>query len=299
MRELSPARLPRLWAAWSVALVALVLVLLSVRPVAPLAQRAGWNAAVEYLASSFEPADFVVVWPPEQAAALVELPPALRAADAVPVELPAARRYLRILVVGPAGFGTPPELGDAKAERRRFDEVEVGEFVYSGHERVAFDLRSNLGQATVELRMRDKTIACDQRRQDGGWGCPGRPEWNRVAPASLVAGTDTWPCVWAHPVSDSELVIDLGPQTLFDRVELDAAIANSAVATANGAPVRLRLDVDGVGSRALLVPNRRGIVSTSLQTGSSRTARIRVVITTANDSRRHLGINLRLVEDRD
>jgi hypothetical protein len=278
--------------------VSLVLVLVSLWPVEPLARRAGWGAAVERLSGSAGPADFVVVWPPEQAAALSELPPALRAADAVPVESPGRRRYPRMFVIGPAGFDTPPELGGAEASRERFDDIEIGTFTYPRGDRVALDLRSDLAQARVELHMRAETITCDIRRPDGGWDCPGRPEWNHVAPTSLVAGGNDWPCVWAHPLTGSELVIDLGQQNLSDRVEIEAAMADEAVAMPNGASVKVLLEVDGAGTRRLIVPNRRGIVRASLRTDAGRRGRVRIVITTANDGRRHLGINLRLIEAR-
>jgi hypothetical protein len=267
-------------------------------PVSPLADRPGWRAAVASLSSRVGSDSFVVVWPPEQAAALAELPPSLRAADAVPVESPQRRRYLSIFVIGPVGFDSPPELAGARPSRERFDEVEVGTFVFATGDRVVFDLRSELEQAAVQFRSQSEALRCDRRRPDGGWSCPGRPDWNHVAPTTITVSGSDWPCVWAHPATGHDLVIDLGPRALADRVELEAAMRDDAVAGPYGASVNIRLEVDGAGSRRLAVPNRRGIVSTTVRTKPGRVAGVRAIITTPNDGRRHLGINLRLVETR-
>ncbi len=294
----SPRAAPRLWAVGAVALFSLVSFVHSMRPVRPLSERPGFDAAVAHLRAATAPATFVVVWPPEQAAALGALPRELRAADAVPVETASQRSVLRVLVLGPSGFDAPPELAEASAgERVRFDEVEVAPFEWAGGDRIDFDLRAGLAGATIRLEGREHRVTCDQPRPDGGWACPGRPSWNHVAPTRLRVGGDDWPCVWSHPVTGHELIVDLGEHELWDRVELEAALHDD-VTGVHGSTVVLRLEVDGAGSRRLTRTNQRGVARTVLPTVRGRRARVRVLITTANDSRRHLGVNLRILETR-
>ncbi|MFC1610753.1 ArnT family glycosyltransferase [Myxococcota bacterium] len=241
-------------------IVSLGLVVCSLWPLRPLSDLAGLDRAVAYLEKKSDAATFVVVWPPERAEkALSTLPPSLQAADAVPVEPPNRRHYLQLLVIGPAGFDSPPELEDAEElERQRFDEVEVGSFVWAGGDRIDFDLRSHLAQTRVELRGPTHNVQCNVARPDGGWSCPGRPGWNHVRPAALQVENNDWSCVWAHPVTGHDLILDLGERDLWDRVEVEAALADPAAASPAGASVQILLEVEGVGSRRLIRTNRRG-----------------------------------------
>ncbi|MBI5512027.1 MAG: hypothetical protein HY903_24985 [Deltaproteobacteria bacterium] len=292
-------RLPLTVAAWAIGVFALARSACSFWPVTALAERPGFAAARRYLETALTPDSFVVVWPPEHAAALAALPPALTAADAVPIENDHQRRYLHILVVGPSGFATPPELADVRAEaRRRFDAVEVGAWRHPSGDRVLADLRTNLSQARVSVSGPTVNVACDQRRPDGGWDCPGQPPWNNVSPTTLRVDGAAWPCVWAHPRAQHELAIDLGDQILGDRVELEAALADDAATTPGGAPVTLRLEVAGVGTSPLSRTNAAGVARANLPTPRGQRRNVRVVISTGSDGRRHLGVNVRVVETR-
>ncbi|MEE8409909.1 MAG: hypothetical protein V3T05_09905 [Myxococcota bacterium] len=270
----------------------------SMWPATPLAQRHGFAEAMAFAEATTRngTGGFVVVWPPSQAAALAELPASLTAADAVPIETEGRRRYLRILVVGPAGFDDLPELADAPVQsRRRFGDVEVATHVYEGGDRVAWDLRDYLRQARVSLSGPEWNIACDAERPDGGWGCPGRPQWNHVGPTSLTVDGRDWDCVWAHPLSLHRLVIDLGELELWDRIEVEIALSDDAVSLPGGASVTALLEVDGVGTRRLMRSNGRGIARVSMPTQRGTKAAARLVITTGNDGRRHIGVNVRIV----
>jgi hypothetical protein len=298
-QELTSRRAPLLWSAWLVAVLSLVAQIRSLSPVEPLSETPGFVEAAEYLERQAGAGTFVVVWPPEQAAALAALPASLAAADAVPVEPFDKRRYLHILVVGPLGFSTPPELAGATlGERRRFAGVEVGSFTWAASDRVDFDLRASLADVRIYLRGREHNVECNAARPGGGWSCPGRPPWNHVAPTHLSVEGHDWPSVWAHPVGGHELVLDLGERHLWDRIEVESALADAAASSPAGASVVLQLEVSGAGTRRLSRTNRPGIARTSLPTKRGSTAHVRLRVTTANDSRRHLGINLRIVEAR-
>jgi hypothetical protein len=293
----SPRRAPLLWGIWLTALFALVRLACSFWPVTPLAARPGFAPAVQALEATAGPDTLVVVWPPEVSGVLQALPKTLTATDAVPLEPDNRRRYLQILVLGPAGFDAPPELGGARAEpRRRFEAIEIAPFVFASQGRVLFDLRASLGDAKVSVHGPQVNVDCTTRRADQGWDCPGQPPWNNVSPAVLTVEGREWPCVWAHPFAGHELVLDLGERRLGDRVELEAALSDEAATTPDGAAVQVRLDVAGVGTRSLSRSNKPGLLRDALVTPAGRTARITLTVTAPLDGRRHLGVGLRIVE---
>lgn len=296
---LLPRLVPRLWAAWIVGAVSLLLVVSSLWPVTPLAQRDGFAEAVAFVDSEAGSDAFVVVWPPTLAAALAELPAGLNASDAVPFETNDSRRHLRVILLGPAGFDTPPELDKSLlTTRRRFGDLEVATHTYEGGDRVAWDLRAELSQVRLSLSGPEWNVTCDAARADGGWYCPGRPKWNHIGPASLTVAGQAWDCVWAHPIAGHALVIELGQRTLLDRIEVEMALSDGAAALPGGASVLAVLEVDGVGTRRLNRSNARGIARVSLPTKRGTKAAMRLTITTSNDGRRHIGVNVRLVEVR-
>jgi hypothetical protein len=290
---------PLLWATWLIALATLTRLGCSLWPETPLEARPGFASAVALLRSLQGRDSLVVVWPPSLSRAARVLPKDLLATDAVPLEPADARQYLRILVLGPKDFPTPPELAGAVAEpRRELDAIEVGVFTFPSQDRLLFDLRSGIGEATVSVRGPQTNVACTTPRADHGWDCPGQPPWNNISPTSLKVARTDWPCVWAHPVGDHEVVIDLGERVLGDRIEVEAALTDDAALTPNGSPISLRLEVDGVGAESLLRTNNSGVLRDTMPTPRGRKAGVRLVVSTTNDGRRHFGVNLRLVEAR-
>ena len=282
----SPRRAPLLWTVWLVTLVALGRLVASLWPEAPLALRPGFTAAVESLRTAQGSDSLIVIWPPSQSDALHALPTDLVATDAVPLETEDLRQYLRITVLGPTGFDAPPELRGASAEpRQRFEDVEVGSFVYPSQDRILFDLRTSIAEAKVGVHGPQANVECSTKRADQGWDCPGQPPWNNVSPTTLKVDGHDWPCVWAHPFGGHELVIDIGERLLGDRVELEAALSDDAVSTQNGSSVITR-------------SNGPGILRDGLATPRGRRARVQLIITAGSDGRRHLGVSLRLVESR-
>ncbi len=290
---------PRLWSALLLGGVCSLLTLTQHCGEVRLAESEGFAEAARHLVAASP--DFTVVWPPHAAAALGALPPKLRAADAVPFEPADQRRYLRLAVIGPAGFDDPPELANASPEpRRRFADVEVGIYGYPVADRILFDLRGSLSGVAVSLRGPEHQVRCDRARRDQGWDCPGRPAWNHVAPTNLrVEGRD-WACVWAHPLSNHDLVIDLGRQPLGDHLLLEAALSDDAATTPNGAAVSLRLEVQPESgspfTRILRRTNQAGIGVFDVATSGLGHGTVQLVIRTSRDARRHLGVGLRIVE---
>ena len=292
-----PRHAPLLWVSWVVAVGALVRLGCSSWPEMPLAERPGFAAAVELLRAVQGPDSFIVVWPPAVGRSARALPADLLAADAVPLEPESARQYTRILVVGLAGFPTPPELRAATPEpRRKLGDLEIGVFTFPSQDRLLFDLKNGIAEAKVSVRGPQANVECTVARPDRGWDCPGQPPWNNVSPTTLKVASGDWPCVWAHPFGGHDLTIDLGERVLGDRLELEAALTDDAAQTPNGASVSLRLEVDGVGVRSLTRTNSPGILRDTLATPRGRKAGVRLIVSTPSDGRRHFGVNLRIVE---
>jgi hypothetical protein len=281
---------PRLLAAWLLGALGLGLFVRSWWPEAPLAERAGFAAALE-TAGRLAPARFVLVSPPQQAAALERLPASWTAGDALPQEPADARSWPELVVLSPEGAATPVGLEAATlVEHTTQGGVSVRLFRFPGGERVLYDLARALG--TVHVRLEgDPPLDCDRPLTGGGHGCPGQPEWNTVEPRVLTVGGRAWSCVWAHPRTGRPLVLELGAVPLGVRLELEAALADGAVG--GGAPVRLRLEVEGLTSRELVRSDAIGITRLVVPTTAGETRGVRLTITTPSDGRRHLGLRLR------
>jgi hypothetical protein len=77
-----------------------------------------------------------------------------------------------------------------------------------------------------------------------------------------------------------------------------AALSDLAAATPGGAAVAIQLEVEGAGVTRLTRTNDRGVARAVLATNRGATGGVRMVITTPQDGRRHLGINLRVLDMR-
>jgi hypothetical protein len=275
-----------LYAAWGLAALSLSVTAWSLRTPVRLESEAGFDEAMARLGGDA----FVVLWPPGQSAALARLPATVRAADVVP------RDVARLVVLGPAGFDTPPELlGATAGERQRAGDLELAPYTFPRADRVLYDLRASLPRARVLLHGPSGDVPCDAA-QAAGWSCPGRPEWNRVTAERLRVLGDDWPSVWAHPVAGLDLVIDAGKVRLGDRLEVEAALADGAAGMRGGAAVQLDLEIDGVVRQTLWRSNQPGVARLDVPTTRGTEGDVRLVIKTTHDGRRHLGVNLRALE---
>jgi len=269
----------------------------SLRPLTPLEERAGFSAANRWLLQEQRPDTLVVVWPPALSRSVHALANGLSASDAVPLEPAKARTLTRFLVLGPRGVGAPPELADAsQSERRHFEALDVLVLNYPVTERVRANLRDDLRAAQVALAGPTLNLPCTEPRPDGGWGCAGQPEWNYVGPASLQVEGKNWDCVWTHPRAGHTLRIDWGEHELGDRLVLEAALSDEAARTPQGATVEIKAGWVGGQEVVLLRNNAAGITSRQLATPRGQRARVWASVSAPLDGRRHLGINLRLVD---
>lgn len=276
--------------------------LLSWRTPVDLSEAPGFAQAQAVLAEA-QP-DWILVWPPWAYPTLQHLPATPPAADAVPIEAPGRRKLRHIAMLSPPGASRPPELREAVLQSTRaFPGVEVHLFSYPQSATLLFDLYTDLPQASVQLRGPRDSLLCDRPRPQGGVQCPGQPSWNHVAPTTLrVEGRD-WPAVWAHPVQGKDLLIDLGDQPLGHRIELRAALHDAATTLPGGAPVSILLAVEGRHrrnhlTRTLQRDNRGGVAALDLALPvPGDQGRVTLRIRTTRDARRHLGINLRILED--
>jgi len=175
--------------------------------------------------------------------------------------------------------------------------AQVSVYEYSDHRRVLFDLRRDLERVTVQILDEHQSRSCDVPHPTGGWRCTGRPEWNRVTPTDLRVAGRSWPSVWAHPVLNQTLRLNLGAQILGDYIEFEAALSDWAVRKPDGGPVEIRIEIDGQSEQAIIRPNTSGILTQRLPTPAAQ-GEVVVLITTEQGHRRHLGINVRIIKER-
>ncbi len=142
---------------------------------------------------------------------------------------------------------------------------------------------------------------CTQPRAEGGYACPGQPEWLYVARRDLTIDGKSRACLWAHPTNDGAVVFTIPAQPAAPpgralALTVGAGLADDAVnGTPDGAPVQVDVEQNGrVGQ--VRVPNRVGWYETTATIAGGAAAQI--VITTARDGRRHLCIDATIEEVR-
>ena len=165
-----------------------------------------------------------------------------------------------------------------------------------------YDLAVDLGPGTMRIeRPRGNVVsACREPRTEGGFRCPGQPEWIYVARRRLRIEGQDHECLWAHPVQEGAVVfsipaIDAPPPGRRLVLELQAALTDEAVQqTPEGATVTTAVVQNRRTLGSLAVPNRRGWrhLSRAVQPGEVVT----LVTTTPRDGRRHYCLNARVVD---
>jgi hypothetical protein len=258
---------------------------------------AEWAAAVAAVRAEQKPGDVLVHSPlftVRELAALGDL----RARPDVPA--PAIRATRRVLVLDRADhpiFG----LGEAATTRALAGGLELRiHLPVSGQEAPLFQLLESLGPDTMRVERPDRTTRCDRRRAEGGFDCPGEPDWLYAAPRTLRIGGQDAECVWAHPTTDGAVVLAIPPQAspptgrrLLLRVR--AGLVDDAVTgTPDGAPVRVELVQAGRARESLMVPNVVGWRSAEAALDAEVTAELRV--TAPRDGRRHFCLDAQVVE---
>lgn len=187
------------------------------------------------------------------------------------------------------------------------EEVEIGEIVLrifepegSGTANL-YDLMTQFDEKTLRIERPRGRVAsrCTAKRNEGGYECPGQPEWLYVARRTLTIDGNPRSCLWAHPTTNGAVVFTIPAQPAPPpgrrlRLALHAGMADDAVrGTPDGATVRLDVEQGGrVGT--VDVGNRVGWFSSTHDVAGD--SPIDIVITTPRDGRRHLCIDAQVTE---
>jgi len=158
-------------------------------------------------------------------------------------------------------------------------------------DRRGFDLRRDLRANTYRLEdgTGEVVARCRIPRSQGGFACPGQPEWVYAAPTEVAIRGASRPCVWAHPRQGLTSVFELPAPSAPSRLTLGAGLSDGATTMADGATVHLELRQEATLGQ-LRVPNRPGWrkKEVSVEPGQGIEIRIR----TEHDGMRHLCIEV-------
>lgn len=291
-------------AVFIVALAALWDFFIAVRPALPPVSAAALEAAREAIEARSLPGTMVVHSPlfgVSEAAALGDLP----ARPDLPAAAVRARR--RILVLDRAaapmgGFGAAAETLALPDDLvlRRFEPSGEG----SGRV-VVYDLIDGLGpqSLSIERPVGRQVSACSVRRSEGGYRCPGQPDWLYAAPRQLRIDGKDQRCIWAHPTNGGAVVFSIpappaAPKGYALQLRVRSALTDDAVhLTSDGAAVRTRVKQ---GERMVgQVVRSNAIGWAEGRFGVDSEDAIRLEVTTAKDGRRHHCLDAQIVEVRE
>lgn len=213
---------------------------------------------------------------------------------------------------GPAGPTWVVDVADAPMRVRGVQEerVDLGPLRLRKIERSAarnveapFHLYRDLSPELFSVEHAQRgTVRCQMERPEGGYGCPGLPEWVHFTWVSHPVEGRFRDCVWAHPIADGKLVLSLpgfeAPPGQVLELTYGAALSDSAVSQApNGSIVQHQIAQQGRVRSRLNVPNRTGWREKRLRLIPN--APIQWTIETASDGARHQCIDawVRLVDE--
>ena len=168
-----------------------------------------------------------------------------------------------------------------------------------GAEPLLFDLFDQYRAAKmwIERPAGTKTSSCDRPRAEGGFSCPGEPDWLYLSPRTLRVAGASADCVWAHPTTGGivviELPVELVPPGRRLSLIVEAALDDSAVGGA-GVPVENLVQQGERELGKVTVPNRSGWFRGSFELEPGIPVQLR--ISTTNDGRRHHCIRARIQE---
>jgi hypothetical protein len=259
------------------------------------------TAAAEKMKQAMRPGDTPVHSPLFSMAELSKLDPAIAAKPDVPTQSIRASR--RIVVLDRTdhpirGLGSAAEV-IAVPESKGALEVLVFE-PQGPREAVLYELVQRIRPETMRVERPAGTVTahCTMPRPEGGFGCPGEPDWLYVAPRMLGIEGHEVSCVWAHPTTAGVIVLEIPAQAPLPEgaryvLTIRAGLTDDAVRqTADGAPVRTDVVQNGESKGALVVPNRIGWQETTVGVDPGTPIELRV--TTPKDGRRHHCINAEL-----
>lgn len=168
-----------------------------------------------------------------------------------------------------------------------------------GAEPLLFDLFEHYRAARmwIERPPGTRSAVCDRPRPEGGFGCPGEPDWLYLAPRSLRVSGAAADCVWAHPTTGGVVVIELPLESVPEgrrlSLVLEGALDDSA-ASGDGVPVENTVVQGGRELGRVVVPNRTGWYRGSFELSPGAPVQIRV--TASHDGRRHHCLRAKIQE---
>ncbi len=259
-------------------------------PASPQAMNAGL-AAIEV---QMKPGTLVVHSPLFSGAELQALGK-LRASPDLPKEhLRASRRILLLDRTDSSmgGFGSPSEIV-ALPEPLVLKIFEAQE----SRSGVLYSLLDSFDERSMKVeRPPGKVVSqCNQPRNEGGFRCPGQPDWLYVHRRRLKISGQDQECIWAHPTMGGAVVHELPGQPAPASggalwLELSGGLADDAVRnTSDGATVTTQVIQGGRTLKSLRVPNRLGFQRIRVQIAANQPVKLSTIA--PRDGRRHYCLN--------
>lgn len=167
---------------------------------------------------------------------------------------------------------------------------------------VVYQLQESIlpGVVRVERPLGTVTSRCNERRPEGGYSCPGEPEWLYAALRNLTIDNQDSACVWAHPTTGGAIIFELPgqkppPPGRSLVLRLGVGLADDAVRTTpDGAFVSTDVVQGGQSRGNVTIANRIGWQRATLAIEPGVPTELR--ITTPRDGRRHHCITAEIVE---
>lgn len=166
---------------------------------------------------------------------------------------------------------------------------------------VVFDLVESLRPGVLRIeRPRGQLVStCTTPRAEGGFSCPGQPDWLYAAPRQLRIDGKDQRCVWAHPTTGGAVVFLLQglpaptPGHVL-KVEVRSALTDEAVRlTGDGASISTRIVQQGRSLGRVVRTNSMGWSTGSYPIGPGP---VRIEVTAPRDGRRHHCLDVQVVE---
>ncbi|RMG54823.1 MAG: hypothetical protein D6723_04155 [Acidobacteria bacterium] len=156
-----------------------------------------------------------------------------------------------------------------------------------------YNLLDHLSEARVHLKRGENEIPFIRWVRQQWFPAAHRPRWNRVGRTTATLAGMTREVIWAHPVTHADLIIEYPHVPWSDELVLQYGLTDWAVRWKRGAEVVIRVEVEGGPRLTLVQPNRPGWNETVISTDSlrGRSGRLRLIITTEKDTRRHFCFN--------
>ena len=279
-----------------VAVGAIADLLVAVRPARTPVSAQVMAKAAERIRALTEPGDLVVHSPLLTVTELAPLGALSARPDRPKPILQARRRSLVLDFASTPMFG----LGTPTAEEAIGEGLVLRTFPPIGDGAGAlWALSSDLEPTTMRVERGAQVRTCTADRREGGFSCPGEPDWLYAAVRVLRVGGEDRACVWAHPTTGGAIVLTVPPAPApapGHRLELrvQAGLTDDSVRmTPDGATVTTEIS-QGRALGRVIVPNRVGWVTGEYPIEPGVAAQLK--ITTPRDGRRHHCIRAQVFE---